>query len=148
MVEETSAKPKYTPHAIQLISLDVLHLHLEASPSSEIDDLETIEQGQFTLGHGHSEYDSNEKRIGVKLNVQIGHAEDTNLPFRISVELLGVFQIDESRFPVDKIDHWASHNAPLILYPYLREQVHALATKANFKGLLLPLFEVPSFRPV
>jgi len=145
MTEDLSTQSKYSLHAIQLISLEILQLHLERDPSRENND-QVIDQADFQLGHGHSEYDAEEKRIGVKLIAELGYDDNSALPFKLKVELLGIFSVDESKFPVDKITHWASKNAPLILYPYLRENVYALSAKAGHKGLLLPLFEIPSFK--
>lgn len=145
MTEDLSAQSKYSQHAIQLISLEVLQLHLERDPSRDDKD-QVIDKADFQLGHGHSEYDVEERKIGVKLIAELGYEDDSDLPFKIKVELLGIFSVDESKFPIDKITHWASKNAPLILYPYLRENVYALSAKTGHKGLLLPLFEVPSFK--
>jgi len=53
---------------------------------------------------------------------------------------LGIFEVDEDKFPFKFIQNWAEKNAPLILYPYLREQVFSLSSRAGFGGTLLPLF--------
>ena len=64
---------------------------------------------------------------------------------RYRVEILGLFNVDDERFPIKSVHSWAKQNAPLILYPYLREQVFSLTSRAGFEGTLLPLFQVPTF---
>jgi preprotein translocase subunit SecB len=145
MTEQSNKPAKYNLHAIQLISLEILELHIEKDPSHEDTDQE-ISSADFTLRHGHSEYDEQEKKIGVRIIADVGNDEDHKLPYKLKVEILGIFSVDEEKFPKDKITHWAGHNAPLVLYPYLRENVYALATKVGLNGLILPLFEIPTFK--
>ncbi len=131
---------KYENHPIQLRALKVLELFIKVI--SEQENLPDIEK--FSLFHGHSEYDDKEKVIAVKIGVEIGkEVEDT--PFELKVEILGVFNVDDEKFPIKFIHSWAEQNAPLILYPYLREQVFGLTSRAGFGGVLLPLFQVPTF---
>lgn len=134
---------KFTRHAIQLRDLKVLTLSLKINPEKEQDKLP--EFGSFRLYHGYSEFDDESQQIAVKIGIEIDSNQDDS-PFDLEVELLGVFNVDLERFKEEFIEDWASKNAPLILYPYLREQVHGLTNRAGFEGLLLPLFEVPTFK--
>jgi len=140
----------YSLHAIQLLSVDILELHFSANGNS-FDSSRVIEESMFQLIKKHTSYDDDLKRIGVKLEVLIGHEEESDdeiepLPFKLRVEVAGLFSVDENSFPVEHIEDWAIRNAPLILYPYVRENVYSLATRCGFQGLILPLFEVPTIR--
>lgn len=134
---------KFKNHAIQLRDLKVLTLSLKVDP--EMDQNKLPEFGSFRLYHGYSEFDAGSQQIAVKIGVEIDSQHDES-PFDLEVEIVGVFNVNLERFKEDNIEHWASKNAPLVLYPYLREQVHGLTNRAGFEGLLLPLFEVPTFK--
>lgn len=96
------------------------------------------------LSTGHSKYDQEQHAIAIMIRAEMGDEEDSL--FEMSVELLGIFDVDESQFPLIHIDDWAERNAPLILYPYLREQVYNLTSRIGIDGMLLPLFAIPTFR--
>lgn len=69
----------------------------------------------------------------------------TGIPYFLFVEVVGIFEVDESKFPPDRIYEWANANAMYVMYPYLREHVYALTSRAGFRPLLLELLEVPLF---
>lgn len=127
-------------HPIQLQSIKVLELSIIINTENQQQELP--DSGSFSLSHGHSKFDPEEKDIVLKIGVEIDE-NHKNSPFTLKVELIGVFFVDDSNFPIEYIDNWAEENAPLILYPYLREHVFSLTSKAGFSGILLPLFEVP-----
>lgn len=133
----------YKKHAIQLVDLKVVKLQIEAN--FDVD--QTIpDEGNFRFHNGTSEYNKDKKIVLVKIGVEMGEGVSENdSPFDLQVELLGVFEVDEEQFPIEHIGHWAERNAPLVLYPYLREHVHGLTSRAGYDGMLLPLFEVPTF---
>jgi preprotein translocase subunit SecB len=131
----------YPLHAIQLLDVRVTELRLTANLSVD----KTQAAGTFNLGTGHGAYDNEKKRIQVKVSVSVG-ADDPGAPFSLLVEVVGMFAVDEGRFPVKHIEHWAQRNAPLVLYPYVREHVYGLAVRAGFPTITLPLLEVPTFR--
>jgi preprotein translocase subunit SecB len=62
------------------------------------------------------------------------------------VEILGRFSIDTKAFPVEHVPEWARTNAPIMLFPYLREHVYSLTLRAGFKPAVLPLITVPTIR--
>jgi len=134
---------KFKKHPIQLVDLKILTLSINVDPLK--DKRKLPDSGQFRLYHGHSEFNHESSQIGVKVGVAIDSEEDDS-PFDLKVELMGVFDVDQSEFNITYVDDWSSKNAPLVLYPYLREHVHALTSKAGFDGLLLPLFVVPTFK--
>lgn len=130
-------------HAIQLATLRVLALQLQA----KLDVDPATKPKGFTLETAHSEYDSDDSTISVRVRARVGmDGEVTAAPYSLEVELLGVFNVDASKFPVEHIEHWAQNNAPLILYPYVREHAASMAIRAGFEPVLLPLLEMPSFK--
>ncbi|MEN8220948.1 MAG: hypothetical protein ABFS56_32265 [Pseudomonadota bacterium] len=132
----------YENHPIQLRAVKVLELSIKVIP--EQSQLEPKLE-KFSLFHGHSEYAPKDKTIAVRIGVKMGQ-EVKEVPFELRVEILGVFEVDEDKFPLKFVHNWAEKNAPLILYPYLREHVdNAPRSRAGFRGTLLPLFQVPTF---
>lgn len=135
----------FDPHPIQLRLVNVLELSLKKKQGQE-DVQDLPETAQFSLTHGHSGFDEDKRQICINVMSQI--EEESDFPFIMDVAIAGIFTIDTDNFPVDKIHHWAKHNAPLILYPYLREHVYSLALRAGYSngGVILPLLTVPSFK--
>lgn len=138
-------KEPYKQHAIQLVALKVLELSIKANPEVEDPHSQQIGEANLSLVTGYTKYDEEEHKIGVKISAEISEEHEA-LPFTLRVELVGIFDVDESRFPIMHIESWAKTNAPLVLYSYLREQVYGLTTRAGFPGMLLPLFEIPTFK--
>ena len=137
----------YKTHAIQIIGIKVLELSIIVNPEVNTDTLMTKfgDAGSFTWNNGYSEYDAENKQILVKAVIEIGE-EESDSPFKLKIVMLGTFQVDESRFKIEHMSHWAAHNAPLILYPYLRELAYSLTARAGFPGVMLPLLQIPSFK--
>lgn len=133
---------RYKLHPLQLQTIKVLELTIKANPAHE-DNQST--QKDFSFLRGHSDYDAEQRTINVKIGATIGENSE-NAAFSLKVELVGVFHLRNDEFPIDKIEKWAEFNAPLVLYPYLREHVYSLTMRAGFNGTLLPLFEVPTFK--
>ena len=145
--EAVTGKP-YRMHAIQLVNLRVSDLAIHADLSISQDE----KDGEFSMECAHSDYDSESKQIQVKVVIRIGDESGTDgerkVPFTLEVAIHGIFEVDESRFDIQYIEDWATKNAPLVLYPYAREQVYSLTTRAGFKESLLPLLEIPTFKVV
>ncbi|WP_163349567.1 protein-export chaperone SecB [Desulfovibrio sp. JC010] len=131
-------------HPIQLVSVGVKKLEAEAfafpEPNVQADG------DSFSFEFGHSEFDKEERSISVGVNIEIGteKCNQENPPFALKVELIGHFEVDTEQFDIEHIDHWARHNAPLLLYPYLREHAFALSARLGFTPVLLPLLQIPS----
>lgn len=149
----------FRTHAVQLRSLQVLKL------SIEVHDVRTAhsagyQAGSYAMEAGHSAFDEATSTIHVSMRVRAGRfaIDDDNSeaeneeykrqPVSILVEVGGVFSVDTDEFSVEHIPNWSEFNAPLIIYPYVREQVYGLSTRVGIKPLLLPLLEVPSIRIV
>lgn len=128
-------------HAIQLTELNVVELHIRVNESPSSDD--EGDKKNFRLATGNSEYDDKNQCIYVGVKLEVGMEENANSPFSMKIELGGLFKVDESRFSRDNIKDWAQRNAPLVLFPYLREHAFALSSRCGF-SLILPLIEVPT----
>ena len=140
---------KVVKHAIQLkgIMIKELFIRVNSNNSTFKDDT----KHDFQMSIGHSDYNKKLSEIDVGVVIKIGSPdlpEKDNITnkFDLKVHLLAKFSVDASRFPINKLEHWAENNAPLILYPYIREHVHALTIRANITPVLLPLMEVPTLK--
>ena len=133
-------------HPIQLMEIEVLQLNFELGKRDEhpSDD----DKSHFRFMHAHSEYSEESNTFAVKVKAVVNNSQgsEEDAPFTITVEVVGLFQVDEESFPVGSIAAFAEQNGPLILYPYLREQVFGIASRAGVPQPILPLFEVPPFK--
>lgn len=133
-------------YPIQLKGLMVRELFIRVNNPQ---DSQKDENREFSLGIGHSEFDDTNNSIEVMTVVSIGEPDNCeeellSTPFDLKVHLIAKFMIDVNHFPKDQIEHWAKHNAPIILYPYIREHVHSLTIRAGIGPILLPLMQVPT----
>lgn len=128
-------------HAIQLLAVQPMILSISVHS-----DPETIKsfEGVIQLESTHTEYNEQAKTIQVKVRALI--SEESGFPLSLHVEITGVFKVDESRFDKQYIYSWAKKNAPMVLYPFLREQVFSLSVRAGTPGIIVPLIEVPTFK--
>jgi hypothetical protein len=102
---------KYDNHPIQLRTLKVLELSIKVIPEhTQVEP--NVEK--FSLFHGHSEYDQKSKTIAIRGGIEMGR-EEKEIPFELRVEILGIFEVDEDKFPLKFVHNWAEKNAPLIL---------------------------------
>ncbi len=144
MKTPVDSKESLKLYPVQLVNFGVKELSIRAHVPPEGSDAK-IDLKDCSIITGHSDYDVEEKTISVSLKLEAGGKEDDLVTMKI--ELMGLFQVlDEKRFPISRISEWASHNAPVILYPFLREHVYALTARCGFKPLTLPLVVVPVFK--
>lgn len=80
------------------------------------------------------DYHSKNKRVFVDLSIKI---ENKNAPFSLQTVLTGTFDLDHE-LEKDALDKLARINLAAILFPFLRQVVADLTTKAGFTPLLLP----------
>jgi preprotein translocase subunit SecB len=130
--------PSLDPYPIQLIQLGVRELSIRADVSPDED--ATIALQDCSIRVGHSKYNEQDKTIGVSLKLEVG--KDENDPVTLRIQVIGLFQVDEGRFPMNRLLEWAMGNAPVIMLPFLREHAYALTSRCGFKPLILPLAEV------
>lgn len=102
----------------------------------------------FDYSVGRTDFDEANSIIAVKviLSIKPENEEDIDRPFSMTVSVSAQFNVDKNKFPIDKIDHWAIHNAPIVILPYIREQVYSLSVRAGFDPVILPLVEVPTVK--
>lgn len=141
----TEERQNFQAHPIQLASLNVAELHIE--PNVAPDKKTGVEESEVTISSAYSEYDEEENLISVAVKAEVGMSGDSDSPppFSMRVEVTGNFTVvDKERFPMDEIQHWAEFNAPMILFPYVREHVFSLTARCGFDPMILPLLEVPT----
>lgn len=138
-------KVSQTIHPIQLVSLNVLELSIKVKKPVGSDDLK-LDEEDFTIQTGHSDYDEKKHTIEIGAKLEIGEVEGQKSPFTMRIVIVGVFTIDETKFPKEHIIDWAKRNAPIILYPYLREQAFGLTVRCGYSGIILPLLTVPTVK--
>lgn len=148
---------EFKPHPAQMKSLQILKLSIEVHDpvAAHSDDYSF---GEYALETGRSEFNEEDSTIQVMMRVRAGkfavdesndtetNAEFSSQPISVLAEVGGIFFVNTEIFPKDQIHHWAETNAPLILYPYVREQVYGLSTRVGVKPVLLPLLEIPTIR--
>lgn len=138
-------------HPMQLEAISVKRLRVDVWDESLAEDFEG--DVKFLFQNGHGELNKEDSTISIGVRAIIGDPPDSSepaespTPFFIEVELFGVFSVDLARFQERLVPNWARMNAPYLLLPYVREQVYGLASRAGIKGLLVPLFVQPQFRP-
>ena len=132
-------------HAIQLDSVKVIELFIRSNHRPE--HTTQADTAQFSLTSSHSPYDPEKKELRVIAGVEIGMGKKPTTPFSMKIQLMGFFTIDDSKFDLSQLDDWADRNAPLILYPFLREHSFALSARCGFNPVLLPLMQVPTLIP-
>lgn len=129
-------------HGIQLRKVNVSRLSIKALREPDPESGAFCEDIPITVGH--TNYDPDDNAIWISLRTEIGKDEDSDSPYEMVVEIVGEFTVDEDKFPIEHIVDWARRNAPMILQPYLREQVYSLTLRCGFKPLILPLIQVPT----
>jgi preprotein translocase subunit SecB len=131
-------------YPIQLVYVGVRELHIETffPPHLQTD----ITNAEPSLPYAISAYDPEEQRIEISLGCDIEKVDDSS-QFELRVRIVGLCQLfDSAAFPKDEVEKWALHNGPLLLYPYLREQVFNLTHRCGYTPLMLPLLKVPNFK--
>lgn len=140
-------KTGYKLHAIQLENITVLKLNIERNLDYCKDSED--QTNEFELSHISSLFTEEDKKVAVKVKAVIGKFSDDdcrNSLYNLYVELLGIFEVDTDRFDIKYIELFCKQNAPLILYPYLKENVYNLTIRCGFDGALLPMFEIPKYK--
>jgi preprotein translocase subunit SecB len=136
--------PDLKTYPIQPLFIAVRELHA-VTHRPHIGTLEGIEK-KVQIETGVANYKPEEKTIQISVGIEIGSKDPKGeVPFYLYVQIVGEFQVDDQRFPVHRISEWAEKNAPMILWPYVREQVYSLSARCNVGPIFLPLVEVPVF---
>ena len=128
-------------HPSQLVELVTRELILDLRNPNEARQENLQVEIRYSLGS--SEYNTETKSIVVGLICEI-NPQNLDAPLYIKVHIAGIFEVDDEKFPMDKLDHWSKHNAPILLMPYVRENLHSLSTRAQ-ANIILPLVVLPVF---
>jgi preprotein translocase subunit SecB len=133
---------KIKEHPNQLIHVGVKELSILSNipPNVRV----KYEDNSAEIITTHTKFKKSSNEIHVSIKLRFGNDNPDEYPFKITVEIIGIFRINTKLFEEKFVELFAKNNAPVILYPYLREQVYSLTTKSGFPPLLLPLIEVPS----
>jgi len=110
---------------------------------------EVLEDSEVSITQIVSPYDDSKSSIQITLKAEFGFDREKDSsppPYGISVTITGEFKVDQSRFPKEKVVAWAKGAAPFVLYPYLRQELHAATARSGGPSLILPLLEVPTVR--
>jgi len=100
----------------------------------------------WEIGAGHSDFNKQTHEIDVFMT--FGDPKDPPAdqkpPCKFTVTVAGRFQVDTTVFKEENIEAWAKSTGPYLLFPYLREQVYALSTRARLRPIIIPVFKIPT----
>jgi hypothetical protein len=153
-LDQEAKTPILEQYPIQIRFLAVQELWIKTFVPPDISQPFSAES--VVIGNAHGPFSAENKAIQVTLSAQLGNDLDPSKisehlsaggpPFAMRVVLVCEFQFDDTKFPMDKVNQWADQNAPLILFPYLREHVFSLTSRCGYKPLILPLIQVPTLK--
>ncbi len=127
----------FKKHAIQFEKIIIRELSFKKKELNEPSEI--VADPKYLLGK--SNYDKQNHSISIGLIVKI---EGEKSIYSCTVDIIGVFSVDENNFDIKNLDNWSEINAPFILHPYLREHLYRLTLDATGDGIILPLIEVPT----
>lgn len=135
-------------HPIQLRNVSVEELSIVTLDRIKFQDVDYPKDFQYTIYS--TEFNADSSAIFVKVELDIKPKDEASIdrPFSLKVVISGEFTVDQELFPMDMIQNFATHNAPIILMPYIREQAFGLTQRAGFTPIILPLVEVPTIKIV
>ena len=87
----------------------------------------------FKLSIGHSFSDDNDKEFGIGFILIIKDAE-----FKITLEMLFLFQVDQTIDDRFKQSDFIKINAPAIAFPYVRTYISNLTLQSGVDPIILP----------
>lgn len=132
-------------HGIQLVSIQTIEMSIKVN---SLEEAKMLESGDFSLEVARSAYNEESKTINVMATLFIrddSGAGRTN-PFNLKVSIVGEFEVDEKNFPPKYVEDWAEKASMFVLYPYIREITYTLTNRCGIDAVILPLFEVPTFK--
>lgn len=126
-------------HPIQLKSITVTKLSIVINDPGVAADFEG--EINFRMQRGVSDFERGNPdfAVGLRAGVRPEVEDGVDPSFEIDIELSGQFHADYEEFDFDDLPRWSEVNAPLLLWPYVREQVYGLSLRAGVKGMVLPL---------
>lgn len=133
-------------HPIQLVSVETEELFIVVHERAKFLNNDYPKNFDYTIYSTELDKDQSIVKVKVELSVKPSDPGVIDRPFTLKVGVAGAFKVDTSTFPIEKLDIFIVHNAPLILLPYVREHAFSLTQRAGFEAIILPLVEVPTFK--
>lgn len=99
---------------------------------SKLDEENTVEDS-FGLKTGHHFPENNNKAFAIVFDIEI---EDKK--FKIELNVIFWFDVDEEISEEFKAGHFPKVNAPAISFPYLRAYISNLTLQSGFEPVILP----------
>lgn len=90
-------------------------------------------RNSFNLSIGHSFPEDSVNEFGIGFIISIKDEE-----FRISLEMLFIFQVDQVIDEQFKQSDFIKVNAPAIAFPYVRSYISNLTLQSGFNPIILP----------
>lgn len=145
-VDEPPRTPLRT-YPIQLAYVTVKALSFEALRPVDVNF--KIDPKNINVVTTFGQFDPSDKSIQVGLGADFGWDEKTDPEetrgwVQMRVRLVGHFFVDDTSFPVSRLEEWGKHNAPMLLFPFLREQVFSLTVRCGIAPVALPLVYLPT----
>jgi preprotein translocase subunit SecB len=146
-------------HPIQLETVRIIETTLRVFESNAINQ-DDGEEVPFKFSVSFTPFNDENKSIIVGITGTYGNDKQyinsesdaeldintKNYPFFIRVRLAGVFTVDTNNFPMVEIENWAKMNPPIVLYPFLREHIYSLASRAGIREIILPMVTLPMYK--
>jgi preprotein translocase subunit SecB len=133
-------------YAIQPTFIIVRELHFVSHrPPSGTD---RIDESSVRITQKITPFNEETRRLQVSLEASFGFDDlgtSPSPPFSVKVVITAEFVVNEP-FPHDKIQLWATINAPFVVYPYLRERLYYVTVQGGYPPILLPLLQIPTFK--
>lgn len=85
----------------------------------------------LSIGHSFPEDSVNEFLIGFMINIK-------DAEFRITLEMLFIFQVDQVIDEQFRQSDFINVNAPAIAFPYVRSYISNLTLQSGFAPIILP----------
>src|SRR5262245_39906590 len=136
-------EPQFQFAAFWVDSVNFATLPLGERDPGEIKPESQIFQYFFKLGAG-----INRELLRSQITMEVRLVGDPKWqPYDITVTLTGRFATVEGTATADELDSFTRVNAPIILFPYVREIVHRLTADAQYGIARLHPINLPSILP-
>lgn len=127
------------PYPASLIRVDTWEVQYKAFRMSD----PSVDNETFELGFGRSEWRESDRTIDAVVTFESGKKEGGS-NYYLRIEVRGRFSVTTSKYSAEQIQRWAERQAPVVLMPFLREQVYSFTIRTGFKPVLVPMVQVPT----
>lgn len=130
-------------HAIQLNYIGAKELHFDSDRLPSTIAFEELEDVKFETSRTPYNRESKTITIFARATTQTKKGD-----LHLRVELVAEFRVDESRFPAEKVEEWASKAGFLVVFPYVRENIYSMCIRTGLPMVFLPLLDIPTYKVV